>query len=361
VPRVNIIRQTIYDENLDSTLLDYLNYMLYQASTMSTAYDIAQAPPFLFAEMVILFYRLTPFIQDNAVPAQAWDYLYEEYRMIFGDAGKFTDEHTWKGLSACVIALEYTIAEKGYIVSHERVQPWTSLEDFNDAIDTVNRLVYPGVDWYPDAVSPEFNGLLNLFKYRMDDLENAEDGREDVPVVTPPADGSHFVDFSLDPDLVMEDLNEIIDEWYTADEDQLAEIGKYLRTPINDPNHIFMLTEGGFVSLLQESVFKIPDFPSEVVVIQHIYAVEMFSVGPNHGDQITYILQDKDNFLADWQEGLPTAWYRYDENDTKTLSDLFVPQIAAMCLWDSIQRLTTQEQRDYTMYVSQKHEDEDGI
>ena len=88
VPRVNIIRQTIYDENLDSALLDYLNYMLYQASTMASAYDIPQAPPFLFAEMVVLFYRLTPFIQDNAVPAQAWDYLYEEYRMIFGDAGR---------------------------------------------------------------------------------------------------------------------------------------------------------------------------------------------------------------------------------------------------------------------------------
>ena len=121
-----------------------------------------------------------------------------------------------------------------------------------------------------------------------------------------------------------------------------------------------MLSEGGFVSLLQENVFKIPDFPSEVVVVQHIYAVEMFSVGAI-GNQITYILQDKDNFLADWKEGLPTSWYRYDENDTKTLSDLFVAQIAATCLWDSVQRLTTQEQRDYTMYVSQKHEDEDGI
>jgi hypothetical protein len=131
--------------------------------------------------------------------------------------------------------------------------------------------------------------------------------------VTPPVDSTHFVDFSLDPDLVMEDLNEIIDEWYTADVDQLAEIGKYLRTPINDPNHIFMLSEGGFVSLLQESVFKIPDFPSEVVVVQHIYAVEMFSVGPNFGDQIQYIVQDKDNFLADWKEGLPTAWYKYDD------------------------------------------------
>ena len=52
VPRVNIVRQTIYDENLDSALLDYLNYMLFQASTMVSAYDIPEAPPFLFAEMI---------------------------------------------------------------------------------------------------------------------------------------------------------------------------------------------------------------------------------------------------------------------------------------------------------------------
>jgi hypothetical protein len=240
------------------------------------------------------------------------------------------------------------------------VQPWTTIGDFNEAIDTVNRLVFPTVDWYPDGVSPEFNGLLNLFKYRMDDLENAEDGREDGPLLGPPVDRTHFIDFSLDPDLVFEDINQVVDQWYTSDVDQLAEIGKYLRVPIYDPNHIFSMQQQAFTTQLQNSIFALPGFPSEIMMVQHIYGVQLFSVGdPEYQD--SYILQDKENFLIDWQEGLPSPWYKYDPTDQKTIISLFVNQVATLCLYDAIQRLTTKEQLDYTMYVSQKHEDEDGI
>ena len=195
----------------------------------------------------------------------------------------------------------------------------------------------------------------------MDDVVEAEDGREDTDIPTGMPDSVHHESIDLEPDLVWDTPNGLVDAWYTQDggENLLMEIAILVAN--GKPSHAVDLNDNAIRIHLRDTVFQLPQgFPTEKQLVQSMYADMIFTVD-GQGVEYSYVLQDKDNFISDWENDRPSAYYRYDSSGSKTLSQFTISEVAALLVYQSMQQLTTDEQLNYTLYTASTHDDDDGL